>query len=235
MPAPLSLIVPTLNAQDDLPRLMETAIAGLGAGVLREMIVADGGSVDDTVAVAEAAGARVVTGARGRGAQIGAGIAAARAPWLLVLHVDSALPDGWSEAVSAAMAQPDRAWVFRLAFRAEGFGARRTAAWANLRSRVFGLPYGDQGLLIARDLLAAVGGYPDLPLMEDVALARRLGRARLGHLPATLTTGAERYLAEGWTRRGARNLWTLARYLAGTPPERLIPGYEASARSNCSR
>ncbi|MEL6338137.1 MAG: glycosyl transferase, partial [Pseudomonadota bacterium] len=88
-------------------------------------------------------------------------------------------------------------------------------------------------LLIHRDALAEIGGIPDIPLMEDVALARAL-RGRLALLPAMVTTSADRYVAEGWLRRGARNLWTLARFLAGVPPGRLVAGYEAR-RSNCRR
>ena len=99
------------------------------------------------------------------------------------------------------------------------------AGWANLRSRWFGLPYGDQGLLIHRSLYRTVGGYPEQPLMEDVAIARSLGRARLTGLNAVARTGADRYLRDGWLRRGARNLWTLARYFLGASPEALAKAY----------
>ena len=117
-------------------------------------------------------------------------------------------------------------WIrsLRLAFRADGFGAAWVARWANMRTRMFGLPYGDQGLLIARDLYEASGGFPDIPLMEDVALVRALA-ARPRLMDAEALTSAERFLAEGWIRRGARNLWTLARYRAGVSPERLAASY----------
>lgn len=233
MPAPLSLVVPTLDAEHDLPRLIQGAMEGVEAGLVRELVIADGGSQDATRQIAEAAGAVWVDGPKGRGGQLRRGCAVARGAWLLALHADTGLPEGWAEAVARALGDPERAWAFRLAFRAEGIAPRWVAGWANARSRVFGLPYGDQGLLIARGLYDRVGGYPDQPLMEDVALARAL-QSRLGLLPATVTTGAERYLAEGWARRGARNLWTLGRYLTGVPPERLVAGYEARAR-NCRR
>jgi rSAM/selenodomain-associated transferase 2 len=231
MPAPISLVVPTRDAAADLPRLLASATEGLGAGLLRELVVSDGGSTDATEDIAQAAGATWIAGPPGRGGQLRRGCAAARGDWLLVLHADTALPPGWTEPVGAALGAPDIAHAFRLAFRAEGLAPRWVAGWANLRSRVAGLPYGDQGLLIARELYDAAGGYPDQPLMEDVALALAL-RGRLRLLPATVSTGAERYVAEGWARRGARNLWTLARYGAGVPPERLVRGYEASSEAN---
>ncbi len=100
---------------------------------------------------------------------------------------------------------------------------KAVAAWANLRSRL-GLPYGDQGLLLPRALYQSVGGYPDQPLMEDVALARAL-RGHLLGLDVTVVTSADKYARQGWLRRGARNLWTLIRYFAGVAPAKLAKGY----------
>jgi hypothetical protein len=98
------------------------------------------------------------------------------------------------------------------------------AGWANLRSRVFGLPYGDQGLLLTRSLYDSVGGYSDQPLMEDVAIVRAL-RGRLRALPIRALTSAARYEQQGWLRRGARNLWTLTRYFGGADLKRLAEAY----------
>lgn len=231
MPAPISLVVPTRNAADALPHLLGSAAEGLSAGLVRELVVSDGGSSDHTRTVAEAAGATWITGPASRGGQLQRGCAAARGAWLLVLHADTILPPGWSESVAARLDDPRCAWAFRLAFRADGFGPRAVATWANARSRTFDLPYGDQGLLIHRSLYDEIDGYPDIPLMEDVAIARAL-RGRLGLLPVTVSTGADRYLRDGWLRRGARNLWTLGRYLTGTPPETLVAGYERRSSEN---
>ena len=98
------------------------------------------------------------------------------------------------------------------------------AGWANLRSRGLGLPYGDQGLLIHRQIYDAAGGYRDMALMEDVALARAL-RGQLRGLDHDAVTSASKYQKQGWLRRGARNLWTLARYGAGVSPDRLAQAY----------
>jgi rSAM/selenodomain-associated transferase 2 len=230
MTAPLSVVIPTLNAEAALRESLPGVFEGVAAGLVCDLVITDGGSEDETVALAEAVGAHVVTGAAGRGGQLRRGCAAARGAWLLVLHADTHLPSGWVDVVEAALADPDRAGAFRLSFRARGLAPRIVAGWANLRSRVFRLPYGDQGLLLSREVYDRSGGYPDIPLMEDVALARALGR-RVRLLPATVSTSADRYVAQGWATRGAGNLWRLVRYLAGVSPERLSRGYSAADSS----
>lgn len=221
------MIVPTLNAASGLPGMAAALGEGLEAGLITELVVSDGGSSDATVAIAEALGARIVTGPPSRGGQLRRGANVARGTWLLLLHADTELAPGWAEKVRDHIADhPWKAGYFRLAFRSDGVAPHVVSYWANLRSRAFGLPYGDQGLLISRELLDEVGGVPDVPLMEDVALARTL-RQRLRPLPATSRTSAVRYENEGWLRRSLRNGVTLARYLAGTPPERLAERYRS--------
>ncbi|MDF0599931.1 TIGR04283 family arsenosugar biosynthesis glycosyltransferase [Psychromarinibacter sp. C21-152] len=225
MRAPVSVIVPTLDAAREVPATLASLGEGLEEGVIRELILSDGGSADGTARIADAAGAILVTGPAGRGGQLARGAAEAQAEWLLFLHADTQLGPGWAPALLGHLRDhPDKAGHFRLAFRADGSAARLVARWANFRARAFGLPYGDQGLLISRRLYDAVGGYPEIPLMEDVALARALGR-RLVPLPATAWTSAERYERQGWLRRGTRNLVTLTRYLLGADPERLARAY----------
>jgi rSAM/selenodomain-associated transferase 2 len=223
MRAQISVIVPTLNAEPALAACFGALMEGLEAGLIRELIVSDGGSTDATGAAAQAWGATVVTGAPSRGGQLRRGIAAAQGDWLLIVHADTVLARGWTEAVRAQLLAPDTAGWFRLMFDQRGFAAGFVAGWANLRSRA-GLPYGDQGLLLHRSLYEAVGGYPDQPLMEDVALARAL-RGRLQQLDAVAVTSAEKYRKQGWLRRGLRNLLTLVRYGTGTSPETLAQSY----------
>lgn len=224
MPAEISVIVPVLNAEADLPRCLEALMEGLPAGLIREVIVSDGGSTDHSRAIADAAGAVIVTGPASRGGQLRRAAARARGRWLLVIHADTMLEPGWAVAVADHVARADTPACFRLAFRAHGPGPALVAGWANLRTALFALPYGDQGLLVRAVDYAAAGGYPDQPLMEDVALVRALGRP-IAILPVRAMTGAERYLRDGWIKRGARNLWTLARYLAGADPARLADRY----------
>ncbi|MAU53153.1 MAG: glycosyl transferase [Roseovarius sp.] len=223
MRAALSVVIPTLDADQALPACLAALFEGLRDGLIREVIVSDGGSTDATRAMAEAAGAMVLTGAPSRGGQLRRGARAARGEWVLFLHADTVLPEGWAGAARAQMARGGAA-AFRLSFDAGGIAPRLVAGWANLRSGLLGLPYGDQGLLIERDRYERAGGHPDIPLMEDVALARAL-RGRIALLPLAVRTSAARYRREGWLRRGARNLWLLVRYLCGADPARLAARY----------
>lgn len=226
MRAPVSIVIPTLNACSEMPATLAALAEGLQAGLIRELVISDGGSQDGIAGLAAEAGAVLIAGPAGRGGQLARGAVRARGDWLLFLHADTHLGPGWAAAVRDHIRRyPDRAGYFRLAFRAEGPAARIVAGWANWRSRRLGLPYGDQGLLLSRRLYDRVGGYPPLPLMEDVALARALGRARLAPMAALAVTSAERYRREGWLRRGLRNLTTLTLYLAGRDPARLVRRY----------
>ncbi|WP_170544982.1 TIGR04283 family arsenosugar biosynthesis glycosyltransferase [Ruegeria arenilitoris] len=222
MPAPISIVIPTLNAGEALSETLPALMEGLHTGLIRELIVTDGGSTDPTLEFADEAGAEIVIGAPSRGGQLRRGCAEAKGEWLLVLHADTVLQDGWSKEVGEHLASGKPA-AFRLAFAAKGFGPGWVAGWANLRSRVFGLPYGDQGLLVPRSLYEKAGGFPDQPLMEDVALVRALPHVTL--LNSRAVTSAERYARVGWLRRGARNLWTLMRYFLGADPEQLAQAY----------
>ena len=224
--APVSVIIPTLNTADRLGPCLGALGEALFDGLIKEVILADGGSEDRIDLVARETGARLVQAPRGRGQQLAAGAKAASGTWLLFLHADTVLAPDWGAAVQAHLRDhPDRAGWFRLAFDADHRTARFVAGWANWRSRWLGLPYGDQGLLVPRPLYTEVGGFPPMPLMEDVALARRL-RGRLRPIAADAVTSAERYEREGWRRRGARNLGTLVRYFLGASPERLVQRYE---------
>ncbi|MDJ0626874.1 MAG: TIGR04283 family arsenosugar biosynthesis glycosyltransferase [Rhodobacter sp.] len=225
MRAPLSIIIPTLDAAGQLPAALGCLGEGLEAGLIRELIVSDGGSTDGTAGIAEEAGAVLLTGPPGRGGQLRRGAQAAQGEWLLFLHADTHLSDGWREALLRHLRdRREMAGYFRLGFRAEGPAPRMVAGWANLRARLLGLPYGDQGLLISRRLYDDCGGYPDIPLMEDVAIARALG-GQLAPIEAVAWTGAERYQRQGWVRRGGRNLVTVTRYFLGADPERLARSY----------
>lgn len=220
MPAPISVVIPTLNAASALPGCAAALFEGVGAGLICEVIVSDGGSSDDTPKIAEEIGAVLVTGPPSRGGQLRRGCEAAKGAWVLVVHADTQLAPGWVEAVAAHLPTRKAGWG-QLRF---DHGGAFVAGWANLRSWVFGLPYGDQALLLPRELYAATGGYPDQPLMEDVAMARAL-RGKLRPAGFTAVTSAEKYRAQGWVRRGARNLWTLSRYFAGVRPELLAQAY----------
>lgn len=163
--------------------------------------MADGGSTDGTAEVAP----RLVSGPCGRGLQLRAGGEAARGAWLLFLHADTRLGSGWWREAQAVMAGPlDRAAAFRFVLDDPAPQARRIELLVAWRCRWFGMPYGDQGLLISRQFYDALGGYRPLPLMEDVDLIRRIGRRRLALLETPAVTSAVRYRRDGWTARPLR-------------------------------
>jgi rSAM/selenodomain-associated transferase 2 len=226
MRAAVSIVIPTLNAGASLPDCLAALVEGLEAGVIRELVISDGGSEDSTREIAQATGAEVVVGAPSRGGQLQRGAQLAQGQWLLFLHADTGLDPGWSVAVQRHIAEtPGEAGWFGLRFDAAGPAAQIVAGWANLRARLFGLPFGDQGLLVSRSLYDEVGGFADIPLMEDVVMVRALGRKRLRRLPAIARTSARKYVREGWLRRGARNLALQIRFFAGACPERLSQRY----------
>ena len=222
MTLPVSVVIPTLDAASVIAEAVRAHAAAA------EVIVADAGSSDGTQARAAEAGARVIAAPRGRGPQLAAGAAAAGREWLLFLHADTRLGDGWADAAARFVAAPEnamRAAVFALLLDDAAPGARRVERLARWRGRALGLPYGDQGLLMSRALYESVGGFRPLPLFEDVDMVRRIGRARLDILEIPAVTSAVRYRREGYWLRPARNLCCLALYFAGAPTRLLARLY----------
>lgn len=217
----LSVIIPTLNAADGL----EATLAALSPS--DEVIVVDGGSRDASVALARAWGAQVIETRPGRGGQLAAGAGRASGDWLLFLHADTVLGPGWRAAVDdhAAAAGAEKAACFRFGLDDASPQARRLERWVVVRVALLALPYGDQGLLIHRDLYTRLGGYRPLPLMEDVDLVRRIGRRRLTVLPVRAETSARRWRQDGWFARSARNLFCLALFFVGVPAARIARFY----------
>ncbi len=222
----LSIIIPTLDAAPSLPATLRALAEG--AALVREVLVVDGGSRDATLAIADAQGAQVVTAPRGRGSQLATGGVMARGEWLLLLHADTRLAPGWAAAVADFVAVPEnreRAAYWRYRLDDDRAAARRLERLVAWRCRRLGLPYGDQGLLIAAELYHAMGGFRPLPLMEDVDLVRRLGRRRLVPLDADAVTSAARYRRRGYILRPLRNLCCLALYFLGVPPAIILRLY----------
>ena len=201
----ISVVIPTHNAERTLPRCFDSLIAAAVCGVVKEVIIADSGSSDTTLAIADAAGARALPAGKSRSAGLIAGAGAARCDWLLFLHPETALEPGWeNEAesfIAQAMPELPEAAVFRFALEEFGTKARRAEAKAALRGWLLALPYGDQGLLIPKRLYNRLGGYRALAQMEDADLVRRIGRRRLVKLRARAVNQMDR-------RHGVwRGLW----------------------------
>jgi rSAM/selenodomain-associated transferase 2 len=231
--ASVAVIVPVLDEARVAPALAArlTALAARTSPGA-EVVVVDGGSRDGTAALLERAGLRVIRAERGRGAQMNAGAAATRAPALLFLHADTALPDGALAAVDAALADPRTVGgCFRVRIASRDPRLRVASRLINLRSRLLPSASGDQALFVRRDAFEHLGGYRPLPLMEDldfVARLSRLGRFRL--LPAAVETSARRWEQHGVTRTIAL-MWTLRLgYHLGVAPEMLARLYGRDAR-----
>jgi rSAM/selenodomain-associated transferase 2 len=216
----VSVVIPALNEAE---RIGATVDAAFAAGA-SEVVVADGGSTDATVAIATARGARVVTGEKTRGRQLNAGARAASGASVIFVHADTLLPAGAADAVSSAL---DSGFVFggfRVAFVERGF--ERVARMINARTRLTGAPWGDQAQFARRELFLRMGGYPEMPLMEDYELARRMKRAgRTILLPLSVRTSARRFAKKGVFRTTCTNWLIIASYHLGISAERLARWY----------
>lgn len=222
----ISVVIPALNEAANLPATLVRVRAALAGA---EIIVADGGSGDATVAIARAHGALTVTTPGGRGVQLSAGASAARGDLLLFLHADTLLPPNAGAILAAWFARAEvRIGCFRLAFD-DGGAFLRACAWCSRIDSVF-TRFGDQGIAVRREFYAELGGFPAWPLFEDVDLLRRARRVtRVWSFPACVTTSARRFRAHGPLRQQWRNVRLLLRFLAGASPHALAADYAATA------
>lgn len=223
----LAVIIPTLNAEKRLPSLLPAL------GDVR-LVISDGGSVDTTLAVGLGAGAVIARGSPGRGAQMArgadlAGASEAVTAYLFV-HADCCLLPGWQAAVETALKTPKAAWYFRYHPNGKGQSVTwlRFIVW--LRGWAWRLPYGDQGLLISREMYEALGGYDaEKPLFEDVDIIDRIktkyGRRALRKLPIALHTDISDHLRQGIWTRGWRNYQLLKAYRRGAAVADLLRRY----------
>jgi len=224
----ISVIIPTLDAAGPLRRSLPSLATLNALAMVHEVIFADGGSTDFTAQIAEEAGAEFVRAPKGRGNQLAAGAEQATGNWLLFLHADTVLEPGWETAVAEFIMEPENAGrigYFRFRLDDGSFGARWLETLVALRCRLLRLPYGDQGFLISRDFYHRLGGFKEIPLMEDVDFVRRAGRRRMAALDTEATTSASRYLDEGYLMRPMRNLLCLTLYFLGVPPRALAKLY----------
>ena len=226
-PPELSVVIPCLNEATRLPLLL----ADLHRSELRlEILLADGGSSDATPQIARQSGAHLIRiHPPGRGRQLRAAANQARGDWLLFLHADSRLPLRWSCAVRSLLktsAAAASAWYFDLRISPSTPARRLLERGVGLRSRWLQRPYGDQGLLLHRELYARCGGFAELPLMEDLDLVERLSHgADLRPIGLPLTTDGRRWNSDGVIRRSWRNAMLRRRWKQGESAERLAEAY----------
>ncbi|HEX2841983.1 TIGR04283 family arsenosugar biosynthesis glycosyltransferase [Hyphomicrobium sp.] len=231
----ISVVIPTLNAEAHLAQTLSSLVPAAVEGLVREVIIADGGSTDRTLEIADGSGADIVKAPMGRGAQLKAGAERARFSWLLFLNADIYLDAGWEreaglhiERVESGRRRPSAA-SFQFTLDDEGVLPRTLERLVSLRTGLLKLPHGDQGLLISRALYNEVGGFGSMPVMEDVDLVRRLGRRRIALLNARAVTSGEHYRRDGYVSRMARNQACLGLYLLGVPVRTIANFYKSSA------
>jgi rSAM/selenodomain-associated transferase 2 len=222
----ISIIVPAFNESGGIVGTLQALQAMRRRG--HEIIVADGGSIDNTVAVCTPLADRVIVTASGRARQMQAGAALARGSVLWFLHADTRAPRDADRIIAAALASGNRHWGrFDVRFPQAGCLLGVVAALMNLRSRLTGIATGDQGIFVTRALYERVNGYPQIPLMEDIALSRLLKHhSRPACLPDKLITSARRWQAHG-TLRTILVMWSLRlAYFLGVSPAHLARFYK---------
>jgi len=231
----VSVVVPALDEADALPSLVE-ALARQQTPPAFEVVLADGGSVDDTAGRFATAAAALLPGRaattvhcerRGRAVQMNAGARAARGDALLFVHADTLLPPAGLAMVARVL--DDGSVVgggFRLAYQERHPALALIAAWASARSRLTGIHYGDQAMFLRRDVFIRLGGFPEVPLFEDYRLSARLRReGRVITLPLAVRTSARRLLYAGIARTALRFAWLKLRHARGADPAALARDY----------
>ena len=218
-----AVVVPVLNEAANLRRLVPALI---DAGFM-QVIVADGGSTDESVAIAQAAGARTVLAPRGRGAQMNAGARQARAPVLVFLHADTLLPAQAPALIESALRDPQLVGgCFRLRFDRRGALLGLYGFMSRFETAL--TTFGDQAFFVRTSVFHASGGYPEWPFLEDVELRRRLLRlGRFRKLPVPVTTSARRFHGEGILLRQLLNGLILILHNCGVSADRLARWYRA--------
>jgi rSAM/selenodomain-associated transferase 2 len=215
----ISVIIPALNEESSISAAIESIIPLQP----HEIIVVDGDSTDRTVAICRELGICVLSSPRGRARQMNLGAQHATGDALLFLHADTQLPCSALDDIRRALADP-RIVGGRFDVRLDGkhWMLKLIGVMISLRSRVSKVATGDQGIFVRRAVFAELGGYPDLPLMEDVALARALRRrGSVALLRSRVVTSARRWEAEGVWRTIFKMWWLKALYLLGVSPLRL--------------
>jgi uncharacterized protein len=219
----ISVIIPTWNEESNIGSLLNE-IVGMASV---EIIVVDGASGDRTTEIAASYNVKVIQASRGRSIQMNAGAGEALGDILLFLHADTRLPQNWISMVRKALAEPGTAaGAFEIAINGNERGLRIIERLTNFRSRRLQLPYGDQGIFVKADLFGQIGGYSDLPIMEDFELVRRLRKfGRIITVPARVITSARRWRDRGIWRTTLINQAMILGYLIGISPSRLVRWY----------
>lgn len=225
----LTIIIPVLNEADNLGRILTR----LESSSEVEVIVVDGGSSDDTVAIAKSYGHQVIISQqRGRAFQMNLGAAKAKGDILLFLHADTLLPSNYLELIRQTIAQPETiAGAFRLQIQGEQKSLRLIETLVNLRSHYLSFPYGDQGIFLLATTFKTMGGFPLIPIMEDFELIYQLRRrGKIKIIPQSVLTSGRRWQRLGVFKTTLINQLIILGYLWGISPEKLAKFYTVTRR-----
>lgn len=233
----VSVIIPVLNEENYLPTTITIAQAAAEAGDLVELIVVDGGSTDSTVEIAKSQGLRVLQASGGRAVQMNVGAAAATGDLLLFLHGDTRLPTGFDRQVRATLGQPGVvAGAFELKIGATLPGLRLVEWGVQQRSRWLQMPYGDQAIFLKAATFQQLGGFPELPIMEDFELMRQLKRlGRVAIVPTPVVTSGRRWQRLGVLQTTLLNQGMILAYLLGVSPAQLVRWYRETGKKSAQR
>lgn len=219
----ISIVIPVLNEANAIGDVL----AQVGKACAVEVIVVDGGSHDETVTLAQSMGVKVICATAGRANQMNAGAAVATGEILLFLHADTRLPSEFATLVRQALQDPKTvAGAFELQIDAQMWGLRTIEVMVNLRSRLLSLPYGDQGIFLKSSVFRKIGGFPNLPIMEDFEFMRRLRTlGKVAIVPASVLTSGRRWQKLGVVKTTALNQIAIVAYLLGVSPHRIVRWY----------
>ncbi len=221
---PVSIVIPVLNEATNIVASLDVLQVYRTQG--HEIIVVDGGSRDDSVALAEPLADRVLTSEPGRARQMNAGASVARGDALLFLHADTQLPHGACDVIHACLQAGAQWGRFDVRLSGAAAGLRIIEFMMNLRSRLTKIATGDQAMFVEKSLFLHVGGFDDIPLMEDIALSRRLKKqGTCACLRQCVTTSSRRWEEQGIVKT-VRLMWRLRfSYWLGADPARLVRQY----------
>jgi len=218
----LSVILPTLNEEERLKPTLNSIKC-----FVDEIVISDGGSIDGTVGYAKSVGASVIIFEKGRGSQLKLGAEVAKGDWLLFLHADTVLADGWFvEATKFMNLGLNKAGVFKFSMDDPRWLARVIEEIVLLRNKLLAMPFGDQGILISRSFYKELGGFKSIPIFEDVDFIRRIGRRRLVFFNSRAATSARRYHKNRLFFQPFKNLLLFILYYLGVSPHFLVRLYK---------
>lgn len=219
----ISIIVPALNEAANIQKTLAAAKASANT----EVIVVDGGSQDGTAELARAMGVQTIVEKTGRASQMNAGALAATGEILMFLHADTQVPKGFDAMVRQALSEEGAiAGAFELKIDSEGRGLRLIETGANWRSRVLRLPYGDQAIFLWASVFKSLGGFAQMPIMEDFHLMRQLRRlGKINIVPYSVLTSARRWQKLGVLKTTLVNQLVIIAYFLRVPPDRLADWY----------